>query len=1364
MPVFNNMLAGASGGAGAGGYAIERSLRFNSADSAYIQKNFSSASNRKTWTLSFWVKLCGTSGHLISAGNDAFQFELRSDGQYLIANTGCFGNTYSTAVFRDYSAWQHFVIEHDATNTYCKIYVNGSLQKTISASNADGSFNNNTAHNFNGRSTSLDSFTDFYLADVHFIDGQALTADDFGAPDDNGVWQPKEFDGAYTLPASGTVYSSQTITNENSGYPTAKMFDGQYGSSTSLNNSVIADQTNGTYSVYTFATPISYNSSVRIYADMDTRSTDPYIKANSTSVTGSTDGIGINGANKKWYTLLSGSGTLSTVSLNQHNGYVAAIYAVEVDGTVLVDGTAAQGANSFHLDFKDNSSNAALGTDTSGNSNTWTVNNLSLNKPAITVGTISSVGSGAALPIYAAWQYGGQSFNAPMTMTAEQSTGGMTFLDTSSQWVWLLDATIGDGTAVVSRSGGQENFQILGTDNGQNYTLITTLTGSQTYTLDKNFGYTYAAGRMSGSYGSGNIQQTITNGSSPVLSVPNTNNIGVGDIVQDPVKITAIDASNNTVTVNGGNWYGSDGSGTSGGSTVLSTTELTNGDNFVDSPTNGTQTDTGAGGEVVGNYCTLNPLKKANITTSNGNLDFTHSGSTGYWQVVFSTIGMSSGKYYCEFTCKDTDSVIGLAKDSHTIANDGYVGYDPNGWGYNGQNGNKIHDSSGSSYGNSYTSGDVIGIAFDADGGNLYFYKNGAVQNSGTAAYTGLTDGPYFFAFSLRDTGNTPSVNFGQRAFSHPVSGYKALNTASLPTPTIADGSKFFDTKLWTGNGSSQSIATSFSPDFAWIKARNAAYGNVLHDIVRGANAQLVSNLTVAESSNAQYLQSFDSTGFTVGNNNAYNENNKTYVGWAWDAGNGNNTYTVTVSGGKFYVDGVQQPTLTLSEGSTYKFDQSNSTNATHPLRFSLSNDGTHGGGTEYTTGVTTVGTPGSAGAYTQIVIASPAPTLYAYCTNHSGMGFQVNTSDTGGYTIPVGSLNSSVYDQSQTWSNSLTTPNNWYDAASNATAAFDGQLNTFAASLNASNTVTFSLSSGISYSQSVEVYCNFAGNINFNAGTSQAVSYEWKKIATGSGTFSSFAATPNSGTRANIAAVRVDGKILVDSGVSAPNVPSISSQVMANPSAGFSIVSYNTSDNYPTIGHGLNAEPELIIAKSKTDGNAPWAVYTKTGGLDNYLMLNSTAANSGLSGAWGTSAFTSSTFSAGWNDYYSNRDNMIAYCFAPVEGYSAMGSYQGNGSTDGPFVHTGFKPRWVVLKMTSATSHWTILDTTRSVYNVTNEPLYANLSNAEESNATDQAIDILSNGFKLRSSAGQVNQNGGTYIYIAFAENAFQANGGLAR
>lgn len=107
-------------------------------------------------------------------------------------------------------------------------------------------------------------------------------------------------------------------------------------------------------------------------------------------------------------------------------------------------------------------------------------------------------------------------------------------------------------------------------------------------------------------------------------------------------------------------------------------------------------------------------------------------------------------------------------------------------------------------------------------------------------------------------------------------------------------------------------------------------------------------------------------------------------------------TFTVTVSnpgsGNKYFIDSVQQDTVNLTEGNTYKFDQSDSSNSGHPLRFSTTSNGTHGGGTQYTTGVTTNGTPGSAGAYTQITVASGAPTLYYYCTNHSGMGGQANT------------------------------------------------------------------------------------------------------------------------------------------------------------------------------------------------------------------------------------------------------------------------------------------------------------------------------------------------------------------------------------
>ena len=110
---------------------------------------------------------------------------------------------------------------------------------------------------------------------------------------------------------------------------------------------------------------------------------------------------------------------------------------------------------------------------------------------------------------------------------------------------------------------------------------------------------------------------------------------------------------------------------------------------------------------------------------------------------------------------------------------------------------------------------------------------------------------------------------------------------------------------------------------------------------------------------------------------------------YAVTVASGTNSYG---TGNKFYIDGSVSPTLTLSEGNTYWFDQSDSSNSSHPLRFSTTANGSHGGGSEYTTGVTTTGTPGSAGAYTKITVASGAPTLYYYCTNHSGMGGQANT------------------------------------------------------------------------------------------------------------------------------------------------------------------------------------------------------------------------------------------------------------------------------------------------------------------------------------------------------------------------------------
>jgi hypothetical protein len=125
------------------------------------------------------------------------------------------------------------------------------------------------------------------------------------------------------------------------------------------------------------------------------------------------------------------------------------------------------------------------------------------------------------------------------------------------------------------------------------------------------------------------------------------------------------------------------------------------------------------------------------------------------------------------------------------------------------------------------------------------------------------------------------------------------------------------------------------------------------------------------------------------------------------------------------------------------------------------------------------------------------------------------------------------------------------------------------------------------------------------------------------------------------------------------------------------------------------------------------------------------------------------------WAAVNSSAGTFVAYCFAAVDGYSAFGSYTGNGSTDGAFSYVGFRPRWVMIKRTDTTGNWFMYDTSRDTYNVTIQELYANLSNAEAAGTTD--LDILSNGFKLRASSAGINASGGTYIYAAFAENPFR-------
>jgi len=235
------------------------------------------------------------------------------------------------------------------------------------------------------------------------------------------------------------------------------------------------------------------------------------------------------------------------------------------------------------------------------------------------------------------------------------------------------------------------------------------------------------------------------------------------------------------------------------------------------------------------------------------------------------------------------------------------------------------------------------------------------------------------------------------------------------------------------------------------------------------------------------------------------------------------------------------------------------------------------------------------------------------------------------------------------------------------------------------------------------------------------------------------------------------------DSSASSNSDGSITSTVSANTTAGFSIVSWTgNGTNDATIGHGLGEVPKMIIVKNTADV-VNWRLYHQNLSTNRILFLNNNQSEkspseqgNGYIKTVGSSTF--STYAGNINDegVNGNGDTMIAYCFAEKTGYSKFGSYTGNGNADGPFIYTGFKPAFILGKVSSDINDWWIFNNKRPGRNTTNQALLANLNNAE---STDHNIDILSNGFKIKDNDGTINANNNTHIYIAFGQSLVGSN-----
>ena len=577
-PVHPNGLLGASGDNDA--YRIERSLRFNSADSAYLNRTPASASNRKTWTWSGWVKRGTLGGNNVFMGNtdasgyNGLYFQFDTNNNITIGDYGVGSYVWvltTSQVFRDTSSWYHIVATFDSTQATASdrvsVYINGTKITAFSTAtypslNLDGRINSTQLTSI-GRLGSYNGFYfDGYITEINFIDGQALTPSSFGETDAiTGRWKAKAYSGTY-------------------------------------------------------------------------------------------------------------------------------------------------GTNGFYLKFADNSSTAALGTDSSGNGNTWTTNNFS-------------------------------------------------------------------------------------------------------------------------------------------------------------------------VTAGAGN------------------------DSLVDSPTN-YGTDAGVGGEVRGNYATLNPLQASSGSpvASNGNLRL--SGALSGYPQMGCTFGnaINGFKGYFEVTLTGSnDTLVGFNYASAAVTNTDYT---TTGCIYVNSSGNLRNGASTvqSSYLAALSTNDVIMVAFDFTGSNknIWWGRNGTwgtrtglgVPSTGAfpaITVTEMTSAETRLYLTCGGGSNTPDYNFGQRPFAYTApTGFKALCTTNLPTPTIKKPSSYFDVLAYTGTGASNSISSlGFSPDLVWIKNRGGATSHAIYDTTRGSQNQLSSDTTGSSITSSSGLTSFNSNGFTLGTSTLVNTSGTQYVAWAWD-------------------------------------------------------------------------------------------------------------------------------------------------------------------------------------------------------------------------------------------------------------------------------------------------------------------------------------------------------------------------------------------------------------------------------------------------------------------------------------------------
>jgi hypothetical protein len=1424
-------------GASGDDYEITDSLRFRQSASAYLSRTPASAGNQSTWTFSCWWKfgrLDLTFPRLLSTGSSATNrseliFVTSTNQIRYYSNIGgtVSGLVDTAAVFRDPSAWYHIVVKFDTTESVAadrlKIYVNGvnqTLTTTTAVASGNHYINNARLTTIGKYFDGTTNYIDGYITEVNFIDGQALTADDFGEYDANGTWKAKDYTGTYGtngfyLPMKPTTQAELQNTVLYAGNTNEQSIDGVgyapdfvwIKNRTGANNHYLYDTVRGTDRALQSQSTSAEAVGAQQLTSFDTDGfTVPY------DVSGYNNYAGRSYVAWTWD---AGDNQTSTgISSVQYFGQGVAhsvkgfgfspdfvwIKSRDIAAShILIDSVRGPG---FEL------SSNSIGAETSNGVTRF----KSIDSDGFTLANTTAVSINQQNRNYVAWGWdagdgdpvSNTTGDIPSTVKASDATGFSIVSYTGTG----ANGTVGHGLGVAP------SFLIVrARDNGgaTNWAVWHSSFSSTEYMLLNSTAAKSSAG------GAALWNSTVP--SSTVFSIgtdTNTNYNTKSIIAYCFSEVSGVSKFDSYIG-NGSTTGPVITTGFRPGFVIIKKTNGTDGWYMFDSTRS-----------------PFNPIADALLANDSiaefSNADRIEFTDTGFQLKTSLGPNESSGNYiYMAFKGSYSDHVSPL---NETGSTDSRVKANPD-------KGFSIVTHTGN--GSLATIGHGLGVA-----PSMFISKSRSTANwhvyhaslgNTKAVFLNTTDAAITSINYFNNTSPTSTV--------FTLNGAINLSGNNYVTYCFAEVAGYSKIDSYTGTGvAGLSVTTGFRPAFVMTKRSDSTSNWNISDSTRSPTGTvnttaLRPNTTDTENTVGTVYVKFTDTGFEItGTSTETNANGGTYIYMAF-AETADAVFNFDASGNKnnwlpnnINSNADSESTYDLMKDTPSLVDENAANFATlNPLRQvggATITDGnlTLSGSDDYTFG--TIALPSSGKFYYEMTCGAVGNTVAVGVADSDAVitagdlsaDIRVYASNGNKYTTTGGSAYGSTYTTGDVigvacdmtnntilfYKNNVSQGNAFTDLADttrwipylgsfNATGG--GSINfgqrpfaytppTGFLKLNTFNLPDSTIEDGSQYFAAT-TYAG-AGDPTTVAGLEFQPDFLWAKNRTNAnahwlqdsvrggryymfssstsaeGSLGAVDATTfnNDGFTGNINSAfftnasynyvawnwKANG-----SGVS-NTVGTIPSTVSANTTSGFSIVSYTGVGGTGTVGHGLGATPKFIITKTRSIVNA-WHNYHASVGAG-YRIFFSSAVPAASSTVWNNTSPTSTVFSVGDANTNGSGTTMIAYCFAEVPGYSAFGSYTGNGSTDGPFVYLGFRPRYLMIKRTDVGDSWAIKDTARDTYNVDDSVLKADLADAEGT-STFWQIDILSNGFKLRNLGSTFNNSGGNYIYMAFAENPFK-------